>query len=120
MRGFDVELRRVGIFQITGVAGKFDAGGLHAQTNSKIRRARAPGIRDGPDHSFDAALAKATRHQDGVKISQPRLVSVVHQFFRFYPPHVDAQIVGAAAATESFAQTLISTSRLTILPTHPD
>ena len=74
MRRLDIEFSRVGVFQIARVAREFDARGLHAEANSKVWRARFARVGNRANHSFDAALAKAARHQDRVKVAQARFV----------------------------------------------
>src|SRR5207237_6947407 len=97
VRGFDIEFSRVGVLKIAGVARKLDAGRLHAETNSEVRSARAPRVRDRANHSLDAALAKPAGNQDRVKVTQAGFGVIVHQLFRFDPTNIDAQIVGDSA-----------------------
>src|SRR5271157_100034 len=61
-----VELARIGVLQAANVAGKLDAGGLHAQTNSKIRYLLFAGVAEGVQHALDTAHAEAAGDQDAV------------------------------------------------------
>src|SRR5438552_2418931 len=70
VRRFKIEFGRVRVFKVTDVARELNAGGLHAQTNSEVRSARAPRVRDRSNHSFDAALANTAGNQDRDKVAQ--------------------------------------------------
>src|SRR5438105_2754389 len=55
VRRLDTELSRISVLQIAGVAREFDAGRLHAETYSKVRRASFARIRNRANHAFNTA-----------------------------------------------------------------
>ena len=67
VRGVGLEFGRVGAAQAADVAGEFDHGHLHAETNPEERNVVHAGVFDRLDHAFGAALAETARNQDGVE-----------------------------------------------------
>src|SRR5579872_5485466 len=89
-----VEFAGVGVLQPANVARVLDACGLHTQADAEIRHLLFPGIADAVQHSGNAALPEAARHQDAVVILQLRLVAAVlpvlgFQALGFNPVHID-------------------------------
>src|ERR1017187_1209919 len=89
VRRAGVELGGIGALQTADVARVFDDQGLHAQADPEVRHfplAREP---DGVQHSVDAALAEAARHQDAVEAFQLAVPLVAHHAFGFDPVDID-------------------------------
>ena len=78
IRSLKIELRRISVFQIANIARKFNAGRLHAETNSKIRRACAARVRDCANNSFHTPLSESARHEDRIKVTQARFIVLAH------------------------------------------
>ena len=115
-----VKLARIGVLEAADVAGKLDAGGLHAQANSKVRNLLLAGIADGVQHALDAALAKAAGHQDPIESLQLRLITPVLGSFRLQPlgldpGNIEFQVVSDGSVGQSFLQRLVTVLILHIL-----
>ena len=74
------EFAGVGVGQPAHVAGKLDAGRLHAEADAKIRDIVFAGVTDREQHAFDAALAEAARHQQPIIVDQLFFVGAVAGF----------------------------------------
>src|SRR6266851_10225172 len=61
-----IEFAGVGLRESHHVAGKFDAGSLHPQTNAEVRNFFLPGITNGNQHALDAAFAETTGDENSV------------------------------------------------------
>src|ERR1700681_1289872 len=57
VRSLRFELGAVGLFEASHVAGVFDGGALHAETNSEERNFVFARVLNGVHHSLDATLA---------------------------------------------------------------
>ena len=62
---------RVRAFKLANIPGKFDAGALHTQADSKEGLAVAASVADRANHAGYAAFAKSARHQNRVQVAQP-------------------------------------------------
>src|SRR6185295_10609695 len=62
VRRLEIELSRISVLQLTNIPRVLDTGGLHSQTDTKVRRARLARVVDGANHSRDAALAETAGH----------------------------------------------------------
>ena len=107
MRGAGIELARVGLLEAAHVAREFDAGGLHAKTDAKVRDAAFAGVVDGLDHTFDAALAEAARHQDAVEAFELVPGLGAGDALGLDPVDVGFDPVRPASVNESFLQALV-------------
>src|ERR1700686_5813526 len=66
MRSRRIELTRVSIRQSANVARKFNAGGLHPQTDPEVRDMLLARVLDRLQHAFDAPLAESPGHKQSV------------------------------------------------------
>ena len=109
MRRAGIEFTGVGFIQPADVAGKFYAGGLHAQADAEVGDLVFTGIANSVQHAFNAALAKAARNQNAVKTCQLNLIIAVGGVFGlqplgFYPGDVEFQVVGDGSVYQCFFQ----------------
>ena len=70
MVGSSVELRGVGVLPAKDVAGVFDNGALHPETDAKERHLVFAGVFDGRDLPLDATRAKTAGNEKAVEILQ--------------------------------------------------
>ncbi len=70
MRSLRFELGAVGSFEAGHVAGVFDGGALHAETNSEEGNFVFAGVLNGVHHSLNAALAESAGDKDAVVTAQ--------------------------------------------------
>src|SRR6266446_5678627 len=84
------------------VAGKLDAGRLHAETDSKVRNFVLAGISDGDQHALNATLTEAPGNQNSVVIFQLRFVTLVTRLkaLSFDPIELQFQVVRQRAMDE--------------------
>src|SRR3989454_3630698 len=68
-----VELRRVGVREAGDMPRELDDGALHPQADAEVRHASLPGVTDGLDLPFDAAVPETAGHEDAV---EPRHVAL--------------------------------------------
>src|SRR6185503_19464530 len=109
------KLSRIRILEPANILRKLNTGCLHSQTDTKIRRMTFPRIANSANHSRYTSLAKATGNKYRVKVSQPRLIVVIHQTFGFDPLHTHAKIICHATVRQSFAQRLVRVFQLDVL-----
>ena len=69
-----IEFARVSVFEAADVAGEFNAGGLHAQTDSKVRHVLLARVADSVQHALDAAFAKASGDKDAIEAVAPAVI----------------------------------------------
>ena len=100
--GLLVKLGGVGIFPADDVAGKFHGGHLHAETDTHEWYLVLAGVLDGEDLSFDAAFAKATRHEDAVSASELFCKIIGCQRFGVDPVDVDLHVVVETGVAQRF------------------
>src|SRR3989339_350006 len=67
--GFRIYFHAVGVGQTDHVAGKFHAGQLHAVAQAQIRNFLFPGVSDGRNFAFGAAVAPADGHNQPVGLA---------------------------------------------------
>ena len=65
---FRIKLFTLGVSQTGNVSGKFNNCQLHAETDAEIGNLVYPGIFDGLNFAFHAAIAKTSGHQDTVAV----------------------------------------------------
>ena len=70
MLGIRVHFGAVGIGEAQHIASELDHGALHAQTDAQERDLLFPGIFDGRDLAFDAAVAETGSDQDATEAAQ--------------------------------------------------
>src|SRR5258708_20610218 len=81
MRRPRIEFARVCLRQSHHVAGKFNAGSLHAQTDAEVRNLFLPGITNSNQHSLDAALTETAGDENSIvtfELSVAGLVASLH------------------------------------------
>src|SRR6202035_5819853 len=110
MRSRRIELARISIGQSANVASKLDASSLHPQTNSKVRNLVFPRIANRNQHSFNAAHAKAPRHQNLIVIRKLFFVTSISSFeaLRFDPIQIQFQIMCQRPMHQRLFQRLIA------------
>ena len=79
VRCVGVKLSRVGFGEFQHVAREFDGGDLHAQAQAQIGHVVLAGVARGLDFAFDAAPAKAARHEDAAQALQVLLRAVAFE-----------------------------------------
>src|SRR3712207_2326025 len=120
VRGLSVELRGVGAVEPADRARVLDDGGLHAEADSEVGRARLARVVDGANHPRYAALAEAAGDEDGVVVAQTLFVVLVHQPLALDPAHVHAEVVRDPAVRQGFAQRLVGVFQLDVLADDAD
>ena len=80
MRGVWIQLDTVCIIETAYVAGKFNDGNLHSETEPQIWNTLFPCVACGNDHSLNTTVSEATRYKNTVHISQ-KLVHIVNIYF---------------------------------------
>jgi len=70
VRSLRLELGAVGLFEASHVAGVFNSGALHAETNSEERDLVFAGVLNGVHHSLNATLAESAGDEDAVVAAQ--------------------------------------------------
>ena len=85
----EVELCAVRLVALQNVARKVDAHDLHPQTQAQVGDALLARKVGGADLAFDAAIAKAARHDDARHRMQPVQIPPLFQFLRTDPGDVD-------------------------------
>ncbi len=89
MRGGAVELGAVGVLEPEHVAAVFDDRELHAEADAEVRNLVLAREAHGGDLAFDAALAEAAGHEDGVH-ARERMRAVLLDVRGFDVVHIDA------------------------------
>ena len=69
MSGFFVEFGRVGFGESADVSRVFDGGNLHAEADSEVGYLVFAGVLCGDDFTFDTAIAKSSRDEDAIDLS---------------------------------------------------
>src|SRR6185437_13488320 len=107
MLGAGVKLARICVVKPADIARVFDAGGLHAKTNSEKRNMPFARVADRIDHSCDAALPKSSRHENAVEPFKLRFKGAIIRIFALEtlsldPGHVQLEIVRQCAVYQGF------------------
>src|SRR5271155_2787995 len=115
MRGLGVALRSVGLLQSGHVAGIFDGGALHPKADTEIGDFAFAGELNRVDHALNAALAKATGHQNAIVAPQARSSDLRRSDLLSFDPFENGfLIVGQAAMEESFAEAFVGVFELDV------
>ena len=115
-----VKFSRICIFPADDVAGKFHSSHLHAETDAHEWHLVFARILDSEDLSFDAALAKATRHENAVGSAEFFSKVIGCQRFSVDPVDMDLYIVIEAGVAQRFDDREIGVVQLHIFPDEGD
>src|SRR5579884_698233 len=117
-----IEFAGVGVGQTADVTRKFDARGLHAQTNAKVGDLLFAREADRVQHAGDAPLAEAARDEDAVVILELGFVGLIRRLqpLRLDPIHLQFQVVGEGAVNQRFLQRFIRILVLDVLANNAD
>src|SRR5216684_2785516 len=122
MRRRRIEFAGVCLRQSNHVAGKFNAGSLHAQTDAEVRNLFLPGITDSDQHPLDTAFAKTTRDENSVvtfELSVAGLVASL-QPLSLNPIHLQLKIVRQRAVYQRLLQRLVGILVLDVFTDNAD
>ena len=117
--GVEVELGGVGAGHAGHVARVFNQRDLHAQADAEVGDVVLAGKLYRLDLAFHAALAEASRHQDGVHVAQ-RFGAVALDLFRVDVDDVDLGASVDAGVLQRFGQRLVRLGQIDVLAHHRD
>ena len=108
----------VGIFQPANMARKFDGGGLHSQTETKIGCARFASVAGCIDFAFYSPVPKSSWHEHPGHSAQIFVGAFFSQIFSIDEHQVRRTIVGGSGVRERFIDALIGILKLNVLAHH--
>ena len=99
------------------MAGEFDHGHLHAETNPEERNVVHAGVFDRLDHAFGAALAETARNQDGIEAFEDA-GALFFDFARVDELGDDLRFGVDAGVRERFVEGLVAVGVVDVLADH--
>ena len=96
------------------MAGKFNDGDLHAQTDAEVGQIVFPGVSGGGDHPLDAPVAEAAGHQHAAAAVQLLGHILRRNGLRIDPPDVHHRAAGGTGMEQGFLHAEIGVVQLDI------
>ena len=119
MRRIDIELGGIRAAETADVTGELNHRALHAEADAEERDLVGAGVFDRLDHAFNAALAEATRNEDGVNAFEAP-GAVLFDIGRIDVLHLHVGVRRDAGVDQGFVQRLVGIRVVNVLPDHRD
>ena len=114
-RGAGIEFSAVRLLHAADIAGEFDDGALHSETDSEERNLVRAGVFHGFDLSGNSAVAEPAGDQNAVHPLEDLIQIAVVEFFRFNGTESDLCGVRDSGMRESFIDALIRVAQSDVL-----
>ena len=112
VRGVFIELGGVRTGEAADVAGEFDGGDLHAETDAEVGDIVLAGVLGGEDFSFDAAIAETAGNEDAIDVADDFLGALVFECLGIDADDLDFGVVRGTGMDERLVNRFVGVLQL--------